>query len=54
MLVKMNQLDFTFARSERQSVEKQNKILTQADWVKFDRIVIAVLFIFAILGCLMF
>lgn len=52
MLIKLDSLDFTFGRIERTA--KVKKAITKADWVKIDRIVMAAMFLVAIIASLVF
>ncbi|MET4139024.1 hypothetical protein [Pedobacter sp. UYP1] len=51
MLIKLNLITHAFARSER---EKQEKALTQKQWVTLDRIVMLILFLGVIAGAIIF
>jgi len=51
MLIKLNLITHAFARSER---EKQEKALTQQQWVTLDRIVMLILFLGVIAGAIIF
>ncbi|AMQ00582.1 hypothetical protein AY601_3720 [Pedobacter cryoconitis] len=51
MLIKLNLITHAFARSER---EKQEKALTQQQWVTVDRIVMLILFLGVIAGAIIF
>jgi hypothetical protein len=52
MLIKLNLTLPTFARQER--VKQQDKPLTRQQWINIDRIVMAVLFLGAIAGAVIF
>lgn len=51
MLIKLNLITQAFARSER---EKQEKAVTQNQWVTLDRIVMLLLFLGVIAGSIIF
>ena len=54
MLIKLDTLDFRFENIEKHSVQATNSALTKSDWIRLDRIVIALIFVAAILGSLIF
>jgi len=51
MLIKLNLLTQTFARSER---VRQEKAITQKQWVNIDRVVMILLFLGVIAGAIIF
>ncbi len=54
MLIKLDTLDFTLENIEENSVQTAKAALTKSDWVKLDRMVMALIFVVAIVGSLIF
>ncbi|MBB6500242.1 hypothetical protein HDF25_002390 [Pedobacter cryoconitis] len=51
MLIKLNLISPTFARQER---VRQEKALTQKQWITIDRIVMIIMFLGVIAGAIIF
>jgi hypothetical protein len=51
MLIKLNLLTQTFARPER---VRQEKAITQKEWVNIDRVVMILMFLSVIAGAIIF
>lgn len=54
MLVKLDRLDFGFAKVEERTVSAARKSLSRTDWIRIDRIVMALMFLVVIVGSLLF
>lgn len=54
MIIKLDTIVFRLFRAKHESLKKEVRPLTRAQWINADRIVMAVLFLIAIVGSIFF
>lgn len=54
MIIKLDTSLFRLSRAKDESLRKEVKPLTRAEWINADRVVMAALFLIAILGSIFF
>ncbi|MCZ4245290.1 hypothetical protein [Pedobacter punctiformis] len=54
MIIKLDTSLFRLSRAKDESLKKEVRPLTKTEWINADRIVMAVLFLIAIVGSIIF